>query len=131
MKADRIDTQDRWFPILSPNCCSPVRLFYSKLDWWALTPRREQERWRYAGFNLVLADPSGAWLLSNRDEAGVTRLPNGLYGVSNATLDKPWAKVSRAEQHYMPKNTVICTIIQQQFRGVCVFCVAQAAQLHK
>lgn len=55
--------------------------------------RREQERRRYAGFNLVLADPSGAWLLSNRDEAGVTRLPHGLYGVSNATLDKPWAKV--------------------------------------
>ena len=56
--------------------------------------RREQERWRYAGFNLVLVDSSGAWLLSNRDEAGVTRLPHGLYGVSNATLDKPWAKVT-------------------------------------
>eukprot|EP00903_Cladosiphon_okamuranus_P008969 g8581.t1 len=54
--------------------------------------RLSKERSQYAGFNLVLVDSSGAWLLSNRDEAGVTRLPHGLYGVSNATLDKPWAK---------------------------------------
>lgn len=41
----------------------------------------------------MLSDPSGAWLLSNRDEAGITRLPHGFYGISNDTLDKPWAKV--------------------------------------
>ncbi|CBN76742.1 conserved unknown protein [Ectocarpus siliculosus] len=54
--------------------------------------RLSKERRRYAGFNLVLSDPSGAWLLSNRDEAGITRLPHGFYGISNDTLDKPWAK---------------------------------------
>lgn len=80
-----------------------------------MIPRREQERWRYAGFNLVLADSSGAWLLSNRDEAGVTRLPHGLYGVSNATLDKPWAKVTRAVPLFSEcvekasKGIVVCT----------------------
>ncbi|CAN0225580.1 unnamed protein product [Ectocarpus sp. 12 AP-2014] len=51
------------------------------------------ERRRFAGFNLVLSDPSGAWLLSNRDEVGITRLPHGFYGISNDTLDKPWAKM--------------------------------------
>ncbi|CAM9841980.1 unnamed protein product [Ectocarpus fasciculatus] len=55
--------------------------------------RLSKERQRYSGFNLVLSDPSGAWLLSNRDEAGITRLPHGFYGISNATLDKPWAKM--------------------------------------
>ncbi|CAM9571362.1 unnamed protein product [Ectocarpus sp. 12 AP-2014] len=55
--------------------------------------RLSKERRRFAGFNLVLSDPSGAWLLSNRDEAGITRLPHGFYGISNDTLDKPWAKM--------------------------------------
>lgn len=49
--------------------------------------------WRYDGFNLVLADSSGAWVVSNRDRAGVTRLPRGSYALSNATLDVPWPKV--------------------------------------
>ncbi|CAM9389881.1 unnamed protein product [Scytosiphon promiscuus] len=48
---------------------------------------------RYGGFNLVVTDPTGAWLLSNGDGAGITRLEHGFYGVSNATLDAPWPKM--------------------------------------
>lgn len=55
--------------------------------------KHKQERWRYNGFNLVLADSSGAWVVSNSDAAGVTRLPPGLYGIGNATLDVPYPKV--------------------------------------
>ncbi|CAM9335044.1 unnamed protein product [Pylaiella littoralis] len=55
--------------------------------------RLSKERRRYPGFNLVLADPSGALVLSNRSEAAIIRLPNGFYGLSNATLDTPWPKM--------------------------------------
>ncbi|CAN0422322.1 unnamed protein product, partial [Hapterophycus canaliculatus] len=53
----------------------------------------KKKRRRYSGFNLVLTDPTGAWVLSNRHEPEITRLEHGLYGVSNATLDTPWTKV--------------------------------------
>ena len=32
-------------------------------------------------------------MLSNKGEEAVKRLPHGLYGVSNASLDTPWTKV--------------------------------------
>lgn len=41
----------------------------------------------------MLVDSKSAWLLSNRGEARVTRLPQGFYGVSNATLDATFPKV--------------------------------------
>ncbi|CAN0466584.1 unnamed protein product [Ascophyllum nodosum] len=52
-----------------------------------------KDRWRYAGFNLVLVDSGSAWVLSNKGEEAVKRLPHGLYGVSNASLDTPWTKM--------------------------------------
>jgi uncharacterized protein with NRDE domain len=48
----------------------------------------------YAGFNLLVADHQSAGYLSNRG-AGLRELPPGIYGLSNATLDDPWTKVTR------------------------------------
>jgi uncharacterized protein with NRDE domain len=48
----------------------------------------------YAGFNLLVADRQSAGYLSNRG-AGLRELPPGIYGLSNATLDDPWTKVTR------------------------------------
>jgi uncharacterized protein with NRDE domain len=50
----------------------------------------------YAGFNLVVSDGHSAGYLSNRG-AGLRELPPGIYGLSNATLDDPWSKVTRTK----------------------------------
>jgi uncharacterized protein with NRDE domain len=50
----------------------------------------------YAGFNLLVADGETLAYLSNRG-GGVRELPAGTYGLSNATLDTPWEKVSRSK----------------------------------
>ncbi len=50
----------------------------------------------YAGFNLLVADGSELAYLSNRG-GGFRLLPPGIYGVANATLDSPWAKVERSK----------------------------------
>jgi uncharacterized protein with NRDE domain len=59
----------------------------------------------YNGFNLIVAEPlaigsrrQGSQLtyLSNRLEAGARSLQPGIYGLSNALLDTPWPKVTRA-----------------------------------
>jgi uncharacterized protein with NRDE domain len=59
----------------------------------------------YNGFNLIVAEPlvvgsqgQGSQLvyLSNRLETGARSLQPGIYGLSNAFLDTPWPKVTRA-----------------------------------
>ena len=50
----------------------------------------------YAGFNLLVADRRTAGYLSNRG-GGMRELPPGIYGLSNATLDDPWTKVTRTK----------------------------------
>ena len=50
----------------------------------------------YAGFNLLVADRESAGYLSNRG-AGLRELEAGIYGLSNATLDDPWTKVTRTK----------------------------------
>jgi uncharacterized protein with NRDE domain len=50
----------------------------------------------YAGFNLLVADHESAGYLSNRG-AGLRELSPGVYGLSNATLDDPWTKVTRTK----------------------------------
>lgn len=51
----------------------------------------------YGGFNLVLGEAGQLWFYSNRDGMPPRQLPPGLYGLSNATLDSPWPKVSRGK----------------------------------
>lgn len=50
----------------------------------------------YAGFNLLVTDRNAAAYLSNRG-AAMRELPAGIYGLSNATLDEPWTKVTRSK----------------------------------
>jgi len=50
----------------------------------------------YAGFNLLVSDGRSAAYLSNRG-GGTRELPPGIYGLSNATLDDPWTKVTRSK----------------------------------
>ncbi|KAJ1728011.1 Transport and Golgi organization protein 2 [Coemansia biformis] len=61
-----------------------------------------QERELYSGFNLVLFDLASehmeSWYVTNRGEGGgtVRRLDRGKpAGLSNSTIDHPWAKVDR------------------------------------
>ena len=49
---------------------------------------------RYAGFNLLTGDRTGLWYVSNRGDGPVALSP-GVYGLSNASLDTPWAKLVR------------------------------------
>ncbi len=47
----------------------------------------------YAGFNLLVGDRSELWHLNSQE--GTTRqLGPGIYGLSNASLDSPWPKVT-------------------------------------
>jgi uncharacterized protein with NRDE domain len=59
----------------------------------------------FNGFNLIVAEPvpigsrgpgSELVYLSNRLQDGAHRLQAGIYGLSNAILDTPWPKVTRA-----------------------------------
>jgi uncharacterized protein with NRDE domain len=59
----------------------------------------------FNGFNLIVSEPvavgsrglgSDLLYLSNRLDDGVHRLQPGIYGLSNAFLDTPWPKVTRA-----------------------------------
>ena len=51
---------------------------------------------QYAGFNLLVADRDSVAYLSNRG-APMRELDRGIYGLSNATLDDPWTKVTRSK----------------------------------
>ena len=50
---------------------------------------------RYAGFSLLTADSNELSYVSNRGDKP-TSLANGVYGLSNASLDTPWPKLVRA-----------------------------------
>ena len=50
----------------------------------------------YAGFNLLVADAGQLAYMSNEGKE-LRELPAGVYGLSNATLDTPWDKVSRSK----------------------------------
>lgn len=57
----------------------------------------------YAGYNLLagdFSDPQSPRLgyFSNRPHTPATRLPAGIYGLSNGVLDEPWPKVSSGKQ---------------------------------
>lgn len=56
-----------------------------------------EERDRYDGFNLVVADAEAVWVVSTRTEHP-TRLGPGTYGLSNDRLDVAWPKVARGKR---------------------------------
>ncbi len=51
----------------------------------------------YSGFNLLVADASGLWSLSNRG-GGARELPPGIYGLGNTLLDAP--EVAEAKEAF-------------------------------
>ena len=56
---------------------------------------------KYNGFNLILGTIDELWYLSNYKD-GITKLDNGLYGLSNHLLDTPWPKVVRGKKKLVP-----------------------------
>lgn len=59
------------------------------------------DRDAYGGFNLLLMDQHGLWFGSSDEE--LRPLEYGIYGLSNATLNTPW-----------PKLTAVCQAWQDQ-----------------
>jgi len=55
----------------------------------------------YNGFNLIMGDVDNLWYLSNYKD-GITKLENGLYGLSNHLLDTPWPKVVKGKKKLAP-----------------------------
>lgn len=50
----------------------------------------------YAGFNLLTANADALGYVSNRGDSP-TELSPGVYGLSNASLDTPWSKLTRSK----------------------------------
>lgn len=51
----------------------------------------------FGGFNLLLGAPGELWHFNPREQAA-RLLDEGVYGLSNASLDTPWPKLRRARQ---------------------------------
>jgi len=60
--------------------------------------RADSERNQYDGYNLILYQNNELYYHSNK-VAGYYLLPQGIYGLSNATLDTPWPKVVKGKKH--------------------------------
>lgn len=56
---------------------------------------------QYNGFNLIMGTVDELWYLSNYMD-GITKLENGLYGLSNHLLDTEWPKVVRGKKKLAP-----------------------------
>jgi uncharacterized protein with NRDE domain len=50
---------------------------------------------QFNGYNLIFGNRDTLYYYSNRSGEPATKLPPGLYGLSNALLDAPWPKVTR------------------------------------
>jgi uncharacterized protein with NRDE domain len=64
-----------------------------------------EEAPRYAGFNLLLGDPSGTWLYSNGAPDQIQRLEPGCHAVSNGLLGTAWPKTTLAVQRLQQRLT--------------------------
>lgn len=58
---------------------------------------------RYNGFNLLLFEKEYAWFMSNRGQgqdqtSAFTKLNRGVFGLSNASLDTSWPKLTRTRE---------------------------------
>lgn len=51
----------------------------------------------YNGFNLLLGDRQGLYHLHNQEKK-IHRIEPGIHGLSNASLDTPWNKLTKANQ---------------------------------
>ena len=53
---------------------------------------------RYNPFNLIHVNAAGAQFLTNRPQDARANLSHGVYGLSNGTLDEPWAKTMQLKE---------------------------------
>ncbi|GAB2790679.1 NRDE family protein [Halomonas shantousis] len=68
----------------------------ASLEGWLHDLQREDAH-AYAGFNLLACDGMRMWHLHHGPTATtLTEIPAGVHGLSNATLDTPWPKLTRA-----------------------------------
>lgn len=51
----------------------------------------------YNGFNIVLGDHTGLWYYSNRGATPIQQIRSGVMGLSNASLNTPWPKLTRTQ----------------------------------
>ncbi len=58
----------------------------------------EKEKGLYDGFNLLVGTMDSLYYFSNMKE-GIEKLKPGLYGLSNALLETPWAKLQLAKEN--------------------------------
>ena len=72
---------------------------------WLRTEQRPDQFWMqtslsgYAPFNLIAADfRRGDCFYASNDLAIPRRIERGIFGLSNASLDTPWPKVTRLKQ---------------------------------
>ncbi len=52
----------------------------------------------YNGYNLLVMDGSDAFVISNRPAPNRIRLKPGIHGLSNASLNTPWPKLTRTTE---------------------------------
>lgn len=52
----------------------------------------------YNGYNLLVMDDSEAFVISNRPAPNMVRLTPGIHGLSNASLNTPWPKLTRTTE---------------------------------
>ncbi len=71
------------------------RFLASTLDPAAYAAELSDSAHEYNGFNLLFGSRDELWYLSNRTGKPAQKLMSGLYGLSNATLDTPWYKLTR------------------------------------
>lgn len=53
----------------------------------------------YDPFNLIVGNPDNLWFYSNIEDM-IRPIKPGIYGLSNALLDTPWYKVSKAKKRF-------------------------------
>ena len=70
--------------------------------------RLAAQRREYSGFNLLVGDNRALWHL-NSHEGVPRRLTEGVYGLSNASLDTPWPKLVRARTMLSSRLETLCT----------------------
>ncbi|MFT5593899.1 MAG: hypothetical protein ACI8SR_002286 [Oceanicoccus sp.] len=61
--------------------------------------RIQQRAHDYDGFNLIVGNKEQCWYFSNRQPHDPIALSAGLYGLSNASLDTPWPKLTAAKDN--------------------------------
>lgn len=69
----------------------------SKQDGEAYLHQIKPKAQQYNGFNLLLGDQDGLYHFLNQ-EREINRIEPGVHGLSNASLDTPWMKLTKANQ---------------------------------